>query len=322
MKKTVVAGIDIGGTKIALALEDADKNPIADRRIATQVELGPDRITANILATLDEMLRESGTEPCAIGIGCPGPIDIERGLVLSPSNLPGWVEFPLVEMIRQRFDVPVTLDNDANAAALGEFRFGAGRGFSDLLYVTISTGIGGAIIGEGRLHHGVEAGAGEIGHTIVVADGEKCRCGAVGCLETIASGTGIARRMREALARENGGDPQAFAEITAETVVDRLRLGDPLAERIWAETVRYLAIGIGNAVTLIAPQAVIIGGGVSAAGELLLAPLRQAICRNVTMLPIEKVKVLQASLGSDSGVRGALVLARGEVSRRIGVGSK
>jgi len=308
MNQQVVAGIDIGGTKIAIALETPAGGRVAARRLPTEVALGPEKILENVCRAIEEMLAETSAELVSIGVGCPGPIDIEKGLVLSPANLPDWVEFPLVERLEKRFGVSVVLDNDANAAALGEYFHGAGRGFKDMFYVTISTGIGGAIICDGRVHHGVKAGAGEIGHTIVEADGVLCRCGTSGCLETIASGTGIARRMKAAVAARNGAENTD--EITAETVVERVRNGDATAREIWDETVKYLAIGIGNAISLIAPEAVVIGGGVSAAGELLLEPLRREIEKNVSMVPVEKVEILKASLGSESGVCGALMLAQ------------
>jgi glucokinase len=310
MNKRVLAGIDIGGTKIALALENQAGERIAARRLPTEVGLGPERILENVSRAIEEMLAETNTELTAVGIGCPGPIDIERGLALSPTNLPDWIDFPLVETIKNRFHAPTVLDNDANAAALGEYFYGAGRGFKDILYVTISTGIGGAIICEGNIHHGVGASAGEVGHTIVKHDGVRCLCGTRGCLETIASGLSIARRMRETLAARNGKNTAKLDEITAETVVEAVRSGDETARGIWDETIKYLAIGIGNAITLLAPEAVVIGGGVSEAGELLLKPLREEIGKNVTMLPIEKVEILKASLGSESGVCGALILAR------------
>src|SRR5215813_5680433 len=139
MKNKVVAGIDIGGTKIAVALETHKGERVAARRLPTEVKLGPDRILENILQAIEEMLAETQTEVTAIGIGCPGPIDIERGLVLSPTNLPDWIEFPIVELVGKKFGVPVSLDNDANAAGLGEYFYGAGRGFKDVFYVTIST---------------------------------------------------------------------------------------------------------------------------------------------------------------------------------------
>jgi glucokinase len=316
MKKRLSAGVDIGGTKIAVALETEDGQRVAARRFPTAVELGPDRIVRNIFTAVSELTAGVNGELGAIGIGCPGPIDIDQGLVMSPTNLPDWVEFPLVRLARQQFRVPVALDNDANAAALGEFHFGAAQGFKDLFYVTVSTGIGGAIICDGEIHHGVKAGAGEIGHTIVAPDGERCRCGARGCLETIASGTAIAHRMREALAAQNGGDISKFSEVTTACVVEKAQAGDPTALAVWDEAIRFLAIGIGNAITLTAPQVVVVGGGVASAGEFLLEPLRRAIRKNVTMLPVEEVEIRSAVLGAESGVRGALVLAHDLMERR------
>ncbi len=310
MNKQVVAGIDIGGTKIAVALETVDGERVASRRLPTETALRPEKIIENISSVIEEMLGESKTKLAAIGIGCPGPIDVERGLALSPTNLPNWIDFPLVEKFKNRFDVPVAFDNDANAAALGEYFYGAGKDFNEIFYVTISTGIGGALVCGGQIRHGVSGNAGEVGHTIVNPDGRRCLCGANGCLETIASGLSIARRMKEKLAENNGGKIENYSHITAQTVVEAVEKTDEIALEIWRETIKFLAIGIGNAITLTAPEAVIIGGGVSSAGELLLEPLRRELAKNVMMLPVEKVKILRASLGGESGLCGALFLAR------------
>lgn len=311
MSENVVAGIDIGGTKVAVALQTLDKKTLVSESFPTRVELGAQKISENITKFIEKILFENQVTLSAVGIGSPGPIDIEKGLIKSPTNLPGWVDFPIVEILKDKFDVPVAFDNDANAAALGEFFYGAAKEFKDILYVTISTGIGGAIICGGRLHHGVGASAGEIGHAIVQPNGILCLCGTKGCLETIASGLSIARRLKEKLA-ENGEDFDGASsdEITAKTVIEAVKNGDETALAVWDETMQFLAIGIGNAITTIAPQAVIIGGGVSMAGEILLKPLRCYIAKNVKMLPIEKVKILQASLGSESGIHGALILAQ------------
>lgn len=311
MKSEAVAGVDIGGTKIAVALQNLKKERIAYRNFPMLTQLGPHLVLENISNCISEMLSETQTELSAVGIGSPGPIDIENGLVVAPTNLPKWRDFPIVGLVQKNFGVGVAFDNDANAAALGEFHDGAGRGFRDVLYVTISTGIGGAIICEGRIHHGVGASAGEIGHAIVQPDGFLCRCGTRGCLETIASGTHIARRAKEKLAETGASFNGAGNEdITAKTIVEAVKKGEPLAIEIWDETIKFLAIGIGNAITTIAPQAVILGGGISAAGDVLFEPLKKYLAQNVRMLPIEKVKILPASLGGESGVCGALILAQ------------
>ncbi|MGI8467394.1 MAG: ROK family protein [Pyrinomonadaceae bacterium] len=318
MNEKAVAGIDIGGTKIAVALETLDGKKLASRHLPTKVELGPYRIMEDVARTLRRMLKKTPeSELVAIGIGCPAPLDIERGLVCSPSNLRDWIEFPLVKMIENTFDVKTLLDNDANVAALGEFYYGAGRGFENILYVTISTGIGGAIINRGKIIQGIGGAAGEIGHTIVMpTGGEICGCGGRGCLETVGSGKSIARRARERLA--SGGETSLMRDltgndlnaITAEIVVEAVKRGDRIAQEIWDEACRFIAVGIGNAINLIAPEAVIIGGGVSSAGELLLEPLRKLLKENVRLIPTEKISIKRAALGKDSGVCGALVLAR------------
>lgn len=311
MKTEVVAGVDIGGTKIAVALQNLEKERIAYRSIPTRTELDPHGVLENIFVVIEEMLSETQTTLASIGIGSPGPIDIENGLVVSPTNLPTWRNFPIVEIVKKKFGVPVAFDNDANAAALGEFYDGAGKDFRNIFYVTISTGIGGAIILDGKIHHGTSASAGEIGHAVVKYDGIVCRCGTRGCLETVAAGIHIARRAKEKLAEKRasfGGTRNE--DVTAKTVVEAAEKGDRIALEIWDETVRFLAIGIGNAITTVAPHAVILGGGISMSGEILFEPLRRYLAENVHMLPIEKVKILPASLGSESGVCGALILAQ------------
>src|SRR5437763_7503791 len=174
------------------------------------------------------MLERTGSRLAAVGVGCGGPLDRRRGLILSPPNLPGWDEFPVVALLEERLGVPVLLDNDANAAALGEHRYGAGRGLRHLVYITISTGIGGGVIVRGELVHGVHDGAGEVGHMTVLPEGPACGCGARGCLEALCSGTSIARRARERLA---AGSLSSLGEgeITAQAVAEAARRGDALA---------------------------------------------------------------------------------------------
>ena len=311
----VIAGIDIGGTKIAVEIENLNGEKVSARLLPTQVEIGADAIVKTIFSAIEEMLDENQSRLVAVGIGCPSPLDVENGLVMSPSNLRDWVKFPIVKLFQDRFDVPVVLENDANTAALGEFVYGAGRDFKNVVYITVSTGIGGGIILNGEILHGVSGDAGEIGHTIVQPDGVRCNCGSVGCLETICAGVHIARRAQEKLAN---GEQSLMSEIeadigkvSAKTVVEAMQKNDKLATEIWDETCRFLAIGIGNIITLIAPEAVIIGGGIAAAtGDLLLEPLKNFLPDYISMVPMEKFKVLAAELGSRSGVCGALVLAK------------
>jgi len=307
-----VGGIDIGGTKIALALATPDGPLIEKTRIPTRDADGPRTILERVCAELEAMLERTGAKLATVGVGCAGPLDRARGLILSPPNLPGWVESPIVALLEERFGVKVVLDNDANAAALGEQRYGAGLGLDQLVYITISTGIGGGIIVRGKLVHGVRDGAGEVGHMTVLPDGPGCACGARGCLEALCSGTAIARRARERLAagEESYLSSLEQGELTAQAVVSAARAGDTLAAKVWYDTIRYLSIGVGNLFNALAPEAIIIGGGVSAAGEFLFEPLREQVRARVRMLPPDKINILQASLGGDSGIHGACILGR------------
>jgi glucokinase len=313
----LIAGIDIGGTKIALALGTTEGELISRRRFPTRAEIGPTHILERVFQEIEDMLCETRAELAGAGIGCAGPLDLERGLVMSPPNLPGWDEFPLAELVQERLRVPVLLDNDANAAALGEYERGAGRGLHDMVYMTISTGIGGGVIVGGKLIRGTAGGAGEVGHLTVLPSGPECGCGARGCLETLCSGTAIARRARELIAQGAMSlmssmvvDPR---EVTAETVAIAAQRGDTLAREIWDESIYYLSIGVGNIISVLAPEAIIIGGGVSSSGERLLGPLRRMVAERVHMLPIEKIKIVRAALGEDSGLHGALALGRRRV---------
>lgn len=317
--KNVVAGIDIGGTKTAVALETPDGERFGVRRLPTHAD--PFDTIEQIFRAIEEMLEENQAQLVAIGIGCPAPLDIEKGLVMSPSNLRDWNNFPIVKIFRDKFAVSVALENDANAAALGEYGYGAGRGFENVVYVTVSTGIGGGIIIGGEIFRGVAASAGELGHTIVQPDGYPCNCGSRGCLETVSAGVHIARRAQEKLMT---GVPSLMLEtarnikeVSAKTVVEAVRRKDKLAVEIWDETCRFLAIGIGNIITILAPEAVIIGGGVAMAGDLLFEPVRKMVPQFVSMIPADKINVLPAALGSESGVYGALVVGKKAYSKTL-----
>lgn len=308
-----VAGIDIGGTKISIAVASLDGKILSKRRIPTHEAADPYTTVEHVSAELEEMLFEADVALAGIGVCSPAPIDVQRGLIMSPSNLPDWVDFPLVELLRTQFAVPVSLDNDANAAALGEFIYGAGRGHKNIFYLTVSTGIGGGMIINGELYRGTLTSAGEIGHTIVQPDGILCNCGSRGCLETLCSGIHIARRAREQVEHGIPSSMTSMVEspehITAKTVVEAVKKQDPLAIKIWEGACRYLAIGIANAITLLAPEAVVIGGGISLAGELLFSRLREQVPGFVSMVPAAEIDIVPAELGTDSGTWGAIALA-------------
>ena len=311
MVQDFVAGIDIGGTKIAVAIASAGGQLIGRSSFPTDPDRPPQESMKQALETLSIMAEEHPGQLASVGIGCAGPLDFDLGHVLSPPNMPrSWQQFPLRPFVENELELPVALDNDANAAALGEHLYGAGRGYRDLVYLTISTGIGVGIIADDRLVHR----SGEGGHVTVQPDGALCGCGARGCMETLCSGTGIARRAQEQL--RSGRISKMLdvvtdaKQVTARTVEDAARVGDELASEVWRETIDLLAIGIGSIVALLGPQAVILGGGVTAgAGEFLLQPLRDALREQVHIVSMQSVTVLQCGLGSESVIHGAFVLA-------------
>jgi glucokinase len=309
---TTVLAIDIGGTKLAAGIVDADGRILVRGEVPTLAAEGPERVLERIIQLATDVLNRSGLRHEAIhriGIGCAGPVDRQAGLILNPPNLPGWVHIPLVEYVEKALGRPAVLENDANAAALGEFRYGAGRGAQSLVYLTVSTGIGGGIILDGKIWHGLKDGAGEVGHMTLVPDGPICGCGNTGCLEVLASGPSIARRARETLATGRRSRLRELPDFTAADVVRLAREGDPVAVEVWDGTVRYLGLGVAAIVTILAPERVVLGGGVTEAGDFLFDPLRREVRQRVKLVAVESVPILPAALGRDVGILGAAAVA-------------
>ena len=307
-----VLAIDIGGTKLAAGIVGSAGRILARGEVPTLAAEGPERVLNRVLRLAENVLATPGVSADAIqriGIGCAGPVDRQGGLILNPPNLPGWVRIPLVEHIEKALGRPTVLENDANAAALGEFRYGAGKGASSLVYLTVSTGIGSGIILDGKIWHGVKDGAGEVGHMTLLPDGPVCGCGNRGCLEALASGPSIARRAREALATGQPSRLRAAGDFTAADVVHLAQEGDAIAAEVWTETVEYLGLGVAAIVTILAPERVVIGGGVSQAGDFLFVPLRREVRRRVKLVVVESVPILPAALGPDVGILGAAAVA-------------
>lgn len=308
-----ILGLDIGGTKLAAGIVTLDGLQIAQDRVPTQASEGPDAVINRLIDLSWRVVQQAGLqwqEVLAAGVGCGGPLDPHKGIIMEPPNLPGWVEVPLVRRLQEALGIPVYLDNDANAAALGEHRFGAGRGVANLVYLTISTGIGGGIVINNRLYLGQNGNAGEIGHMSVIYNGRECNCGSRGCLEAYCSGTSIAARAREAVL---AGEPSVLSgdleAITGETVEAALRQGDPLARRIWQETVEILGAGLANVINIFNPQLVVLGGGITNFGELLFQPVRQVALERAMRPLAEVVDIVPARLGGQVGVLGAAAVA-------------
>ncbi|MCS6802322.1 MAG: ROK family protein [Chloroflexota bacterium] len=303
-----VLAIDLGGTWVRLALfREADAPPARVTRFATQPEDGFERVLDRI-AEAARALRAGEPISCA-GLAAPGPLDPARGVLLRPPNLRGWpAEAPIGAALSERIGVPVFVDNDANVAALGEWRAGAGRGVDHLIYFTVSTGIGGGVILGGRVVHGAHGYAGELGHMVIQADGPPCLCGGRGCLETLASGTAIARLARERLA---AGEPSRLTpDATAAEVFAAAAAGDRLAAAIVERAMWHLGIGVVNALHLFDPALVILGGGVTNAGRLVFDPVARAVAR-LAMPAFRHTPVVRAALGDDAGLYGAAALAFG-----------
>jgi glucokinase len=310
-------GVDIGGTKTIVAVADEEGKILAQERIKTLREQGPDVVLSEIEFALKLLLNGIGAsrgDVRAIGIGCGGPLDREKGVILTAPNLPGWDNLPIAEYFQRVFRTFVYVDNDVNLAALGEARRGSGSGKDPMVYFNVGTGIGGGIIIDGKVYHGC-GNAGEFGHQIILPDGPLCLCGRQGCLEALASGTSIARRTREYLSKVSAENSiiLKYAEnieaVTAEHVAQAARDGDSVAIQIWQETGMYLGLGVANVVNILNPRLVVIGGGVVKAGDLLLEPLRQTVHQRAMVQLLRDTEIMPASLGDHAGVIGAIYLA-------------
>ncbi len=307
-------GIDVGGTKIA-GFRVARDGTVLDRATAPTPADDPE-------ATLASMVGVAGAirtpEVLALGVGAAGMISTQTGVLRFAPNL-AWRELPIAERMAEALGIPCQVDNDANVAAWGEFRFGAGRGYRHMLLVTVGTGIGGGIVADGRLFRGAHGFAAEIGHIIVEPDGPLCGCGNHGCLEQVASGHAIGRLGREAAAERPrsmiatlaNGDPEA---VTGSVVTEAARRGDGTARGVLAVVGRRLGEGIAGLVNVLDPQVVVVGGGAIEAGDLLLAPARSAFGEAVEGREHRpEVPLLAAQLGNDAGAIGAAVLALEEL---------
>ncbi len=308
-----ILGIDIGGTKTIVGVADASGVVLAMKRIETPGSMGPHNAIAAIKAAAHEVIEQSGAAIDAVGIGCGGPMDRKAGVLHDVPNLPGWKGLCLTQIFGDEFSAPAYLDNDATVAAIGEGMFGAGKGVADFAYFTVSTGIGGGIIAGGRPYRGFGDNAGEFGHMKVYPDGPQCPCGDHGCLEAMASGTSIARIARERLA----GKPETIlwkwiqdaSEVTAEMVSQGAASKDNLCSAVWADAMYALGLGVANVVNCLNPRLVILGGGVTRAGDLLFEPVRKVVRERAMKALADDVEVVPAANGDLVGLMGAIALA-------------
>lgn len=315
MESAVIA-VDLGGTHLRTAVCTADGRILSRTKIETEAQQGAEHVVARMIHLIREAIRQNPT--CcvkAIGIGAPGPLQPRTGIVIECPNLPGFEMYPLRERITAAIGLPTILENDANAAAVGEHRYGAGRGFANMVYLTISTGIGGGIIIEDKIYWGDSGYAGEVGHMTLEAHGPRCNCGNIGCLEALAAGPAIARNARAAIAAGRptrildmtpGRDPE---NITAHIVTDAAKAGDALAVELLAQSGFYIGIGIVNLLHILNPGRVVIGGGVSFAGDLIFDPIRRTVEERAPLAFRKDVDIVPAALGDDAGLLGVAALA-------------
>jgi len=315
MKGKLYMGLDVGGANISAALVDTKGQMYFLRRQSTPPD--GEQAQALLIEMGQELVeRASGGQVTipGIGIGFGGPVDYRNQRIRRSHHTGGWaVNLPLAQQIGEVLGLPVRIDNDANTAGLGEALFGAGRGKQSILYINVGTGIGGALINNQEIVHGAHSNAGEIGHCIMQKDGPKCACGQHGCLEALASGTAMARMAHEALERQPVAETKLQDiprdEITSGLVGEYAIEGDELCISIIAEAAEWLGLAAANACNLWNADAVIIGGGVSSIGEVLMEPLRKAF-RSYAMPPAnENTYLYMARLGYDAGVVGAAALA-------------
>jgi glucokinase len=304
----IFISIDMGGTQIrAATYPQGSTEPLNIRKTPTR---SGDEAPFERMCALIQAIWPKGQTVESITVALPGPLDPVSGVIFSAPNIPGWENFPLRDALKARFHVPVHIGNDANLAALGEWRYGAGKGHHDLLYLTISTGIGGGVISGDRLLLGTRGLASELGHLTVLSDGPLCGCGQRGHLETISAGPGIARYVKEQIEAGRESSLQGVAHITAKEVSQAAREGDPLSVEAFTRAGTYLGVAVADFLHIFNPSIVIFGGGVSFSGDILFKPMREALQQHVMDASyLHDLQIATAALGDEAGLMGALALA-------------
>lgn len=317
-------GIDLGGSKILTAVVGARGQMLSSDRSKTPAAEGHEAVVRSILESAHRSLQQAGvsvSELLAVGVGAPGLVNSRTGIVATSPHLPGWWDVPLRDIIQDGLGKATFLINDANAAALGELRFGAALGARNFIYITVSTGIGGGIVIDGEIYSGATGIAGEVGHMTIDDEGPACNCGNRGCWETLASGTALAREARRRI--EEGADTSipAHAEgdvsrVTAKTVQSAAEQGDALSRELIGRTGYYLGVGLANLVNIFNPELIVVGGGLSNMGEMLLEPAFKTASERAYREAFEAVRFVRAELGRNSGVLGAAAFALQEMRRQ------
>jgi glucokinase len=345
----LVLGVDLGGTNIRTAVLQG--STLHSRvSLLTGENPTPERILPRVYGAIQQAIDEAHValdQIAGIGVAIPGPLNNRTGVIYSPPNLPGWDNVPLRDILQQHFNRPTTIENDAHTAGLGEYMFGAGRGSRYMVYLTVSTGIGGGVIIDGRILEGANGTAGELGHMTIDWQGERCNCGNIGCLENLASGTAIARYANEAIAAGQGAELLAFARtmfehtatvpdqaalpvqdmntqpmdehdeaggegeplrVKARTVARAAEAGIPLARSIITNAAEALGVGLVNIIHIYNPDTIILGGGVMQMGQMLMEPALRIVQERAMQAPRDSARIELAQLGRNAGLTGAAAL--------------
>ncbi|MBI2913340.1 MAG: ROK family protein [Chloroflexi bacterium] len=320
-RPALYGALDLGGTKVRALVADLQGQVYGEDIRPSRTEEGLEAVLTRMVESLVAAAAQAGaklSELKGVGIASPGAVDVRRGVVPSAPQLPGWHEVPLVEIMSGRLGVRVWLENDATAAALGEHAFGGGQGTLHMLYLTVSTGVGGGIIVDGKLYRGKSGAAGELGHVMIDPHGPPCGCGARGCLEAFASGTAIARRGEELVA---GGESQVLAElrgregpVTAEMMKRAVDLGDVASREAFRLAGHYLGIALASYVNIFNPEVILIGGGVARAGDLLMEQARTTMQALAMSQPLKDVRLDLGVLGDRAGSLGMIARMREAVA--------
>jgi predicted NBD/HSP70 family sugar kinase len=301
-------GIDFGHRHLRVAVSDLSHTVLAETWREIDVDHSAEHGLDAAAEFVDQVLDEAGVDRARVigaGMGLPAPIDRASGTVESSSILPGWVGVDAAAEARRRLGMPVEVENDANLGALAELVWGSGRGKSDVAYIKLATGIGAGLILGGRIHHGIGGTAGEIGHTLIVERGAVCRCGNRGCLETLAS----ARAIADLLSASRG------EQISTRRLLELSAAGDAAAQRLIGDAGRAVGVAVANLCNLLNPQCVIVGGDLSAAGDVLLEPLGDSVRRNAIPSTVEEIEIVPGVLGERAELLGALALVMHESDR-------
>jgi glucokinase len=321
----LILSIDLGGTKILTAVTNSQGKMLSRDHSITPALKGYEAVIQSILESAHRALDQADVaieKITAIGVGAPGLSNPETGILFTSPNLPGWRDVPLRDIVQERLGKKTFVINDANAAALGEFYFGAARGARNFIYITLSTGIGGGIVIDGKIYSGAIGAAGEVGHMTIDDKGPICNCGNRGCWETLASGTALARearhRIKEGVATSILGYVEGNVEkVTAQVIHNAAEQGDSFAKELITRTGYYVGVGLANLINIFNPELIVIGGGLSNIGDMLLKPAFKVAGERAYKEAFQAVRFASAELGRNSGVLGAAAFALQEMGKLL-----